>query len=154
MLAAGTVTDTLADRLASIRLALRDAGHITDAAQVAAQSWPSLSRTGERAWRRASAEAMLLIRLCARLDDPVRAIKQRVDAARAESFTKIDAGDTAPVQVMNLHQTKGREVDAVITAFRSRDYHGSEGEPFPRRQQAPVRGAHPGAAADHADLAY
>ena len=131
MLAAGTVTGTLADRLAGIRLALRDAGDITAAAQVAAQSWPSLSRTGERAWKRASAEAMLLIRLCARLDDPVQAITQRVEAARAESFTEIDAGDTAPVQVMNLHQTKGREADAVIIAFRNGDYHGREGEPFP-----------------------
>lgn len=74
---------------------------------------------------------MLLIRLCARLADPVQAITQRVEAARAESFTEIDAGDTAPVQVMNLHQTKGREADAVIIAFRNDDYHGREGEPFP-----------------------
>ena len=56
---------------------------------------------------------------------------QRVEAARAESFTEIDAWDTAPVQVMNLHQTKGREADAVIIAFRGGDYHGREGEPFP-----------------------
>ena len=74
---------------------------------------------------------MLLIRLCARLDDPVQAITQRVEAARAESLTEIDAGDTAPVQVMNLYQTKGRETDAVIIAFRNGDYHGREGEPFP-----------------------
>jgi hypothetical protein len=107
MLAAGTVTGALAGRFGSIRLALRDVGDITAAAQAAAPSWPSLSRTGERTWKRASAEAMLLIRVCARLDDPVRAITQRVQAARAESFTEIDAGDTAPVQVMNLHQTKG-----------------------------------------------
>ena len=136
-------------RLDGIRLALRDAGDITAAAQVAAQSWPSLSRTGERAWRRASAEAMLLIRLCARLDDPVRAIIQRVEAARADSFTEIDAGDTAPVQVMNLHQTKGREADAVIIAFRDGDYHGTEGEPFPAAQQAPVRDPHQGAEPGH-----
>jgi DNA helicase-2/ATP-dependent DNA helicase PcrA len=131
MLAAGTATGTLASRLADIRVALRDAGDITAAAQIAAQSWPLLSRTGERAWRRASAEALLLIRLCARLDDPVRALRQRVEAARAESFTDIDAGDTAPVQVMNFHQTKGREADAVIIAFRSGGYYGWEGEPFP-----------------------
>jgi DNA helicase-2/ATP-dependent DNA helicase PcrA len=131
VLAAGTATGALAERLNGIRLALREAGDMTAAAQIAAQSWPSLSRTGERSWKRASAEAMLLIRQCARLDDPVRAITQRVEAARAESFTEIDAGDIAPVQVMNLHQTKGREADAVIIAFRNGDYHGSEGEPFP-----------------------
>jgi DNA helicase-2/ATP-dependent DNA helicase PcrA len=32
---------------------------------------------------------------------------------------------------MNLHQTKGREADAVIIAFRDTDYHGTEAEPFP-----------------------
>ena len=130
-LAAGTADGTLAERLGDIRLALRDAPDLTAAAQVAAQSWPSLSRTGERAWKRASAEAMLLVPFCARLEDPVRAIAQRVAAARMESFTEIDAGDTAPVQVMNLHQTKGREADAVIIVFRNDDYHGTEGEPFP-----------------------
>ena len=130
-LAAGTAADTLAERLGEICLALRNAPDLTAAAQVAAQSWPSLSRTGERAWKRASAEAMLLVPLCARLEDPVRAITQRVTAARVDSFTEIDAGDTAPVQVMNLHQTKGREADAVIIAFRNDDYHGTEGEPFP-----------------------
>jgi DNA helicase-2/ATP-dependent DNA helicase PcrA len=74
---------------------------------------------------------MLLVPLCARLKDPVRALTQRVAAARVDSFTEIDAGDTAPVQVMNLHQTKGRETDAVIIVFRNDDYHGTEGEPFP-----------------------
>jgi DNA helicase II / ATP-dependent DNA helicase PcrA len=131
ILAAGTATGALAERLDGIRLALWEASDMTAAAQIAAQSWPSLSRTGERAWKRASAEAMLLISLCARLDDPVQAITQRVETARAESFTEIDAGDTAPVQVMNLHQTKGRETDAVIIVFRNADYHGRESEPFP-----------------------
>lgn len=130
-LAAGTAAGVLAKRLRDIRLALREAVDLTAAARVAAQSWPSLSRTGERAWRRASAEAMLLVSLCTRLEDPVRTLTQRVEAARVDSFTEVDAGDTAPVQVMNLHQTKGREADAVIVVFRNDDYHGTEGEPFP-----------------------
>lgn len=109
MIATGAVTGGLAARLDGIRLALRDASDIAAAADVAAHSWPSLSRSGERAWRRASAEARLLTRLSADLDDPVRAIIRRVEAARAESFTEVDAGDTAPVQVMNLHQTTGRQ---------------------------------------------
>jgi DNA helicase-2/ATP-dependent DNA helicase PcrA len=131
LLVTGTVTGGLAERLDAIRLALSDATDITAAAEIAARSWPSLSRTGERAWRRASAEAMLLIRLSTRLHDPVSAIVRRVEAARADSFTEIDAADTAPVQLMNLHQTKGREADAVIIAFSKSDYHGPEGEPFP-----------------------
>lgn len=131
MIATASVPEVVARRLNAIRLALQDASDITAATEIAATSWPSLSRTGARAWRRASAEARLLVRLCARTDDPVRAIIRRVEAARADSFTEVDAGDTAPVQVMNLHQTKGREVDAVIIAFRQQDYHGKETEPFP-----------------------
>lgn len=46
MLAAGTAKGTLAERLDGIRLALREAGDITTAAQIAAQSLPSLARTG------------------------------------------------------------------------------------------------------------
>lgn len=158
MLAAGTGAGTLARRLAAIRQALRDADDITAAAQVAVQvavqSWPSLSRMGERAWRRASAEALLLIRVCARLDDPVRALRQRVEAARAESFTEIDAGETAPVQVMNLHQTKGREADVVIIAFRSGRLPRRGRRAVPRCQQAPVRDTHARPEAGHAHLAH
>jgi DNA helicase-2/ATP-dependent DNA helicase PcrA len=31
---------------------------------------------------------------------------------------------------MNLHQTKGREADAIIAVFRASDYFGKEQEPF------------------------
>jgi hypothetical protein len=51
---------------------------------------------------------------------------------RTESFTDVDAGDQAPIQVMNLHQTKGREADAIIAVFRTTDYYGHESEPFER----------------------
>ncbi len=34
------------------------------------------------------------------------------------------------VQVMNLHQTKGREADAVVILCGDDDYHGREDEPF------------------------
>ena len=131
MIATASAPERLAQRLDSIRLALRDADGITAAAEIATRSWPSLSRSGERAWRRAGAEARLLIRLSASVADPVHAIVRRVEAARADSFTEADAGDSAPVQVMNLHQTKGREADAVIAVFREADYHGKETEPFP-----------------------
>ena len=131
MIATASVPEVLSQRLDNIRLALRDADGITAAAEIAARSWPSLSRIGERAWRRAGAEARLLIRLSASGADPVHAIVRRVEAARADSFVEVNAGDTAPVQVMNLHQTKCREADAVIAVFREADYHGKETEPFP-----------------------
>jgi DNA helicase-2/ATP-dependent DNA helicase PcrA len=130
-LAAGTVTGLLAAELDRIRLALRAAAGLTAAAQVSTEAWPVLSQVGVRAWRRASAEIRLLVPPCARVDDPLRAITQRTEAARIDSFTEIDTDDTAAVRVMNFHQTKGREVDAVIIAVRDDDYFGGEGEPFP-----------------------
>ena len=39
-------------------------------------------------------------------------------------------GRLPAVQVMNLHQTKGREVDAVVLLCGDDDFHGYEGEPF------------------------
>jgi superfamily I DNA/RNA helicase len=67
--------------------------------------------------------------------------------------SSLDPPDTAPVQVMNLHQTKGNEVDAVIIVFREDDYHGNETEPFPGGQQAPVRDPHPRPPSRHAATA-
>lgn len=36
-----------------------------------------------------------------------------------------------PVQVMNLHQTKGREADVTILLLQDDEYHGKEGPPYP-----------------------
>lgn len=35
-----------------------------------------------------------------------------------------------PVQVMNLHQTKGREADVTVLVVQPREYHGSERPPY------------------------
>jgi DNA helicase-2/ATP-dependent DNA helicase PcrA len=35
-----------------------------------------------------------------------------------------------PVQVMNLHQTKGREADITVLLLQAGEYHGNEAEPF------------------------
>jgi DNA helicase II / ATP-dependent DNA helicase PcrA len=37
-----------------------------------------------------------------------------------------------PVQVMNLHQTKGREADATILLLQPDEYHGNEWPPYPK----------------------
>lgn len=40
------------------------------------------------------------------------------------------AGRPKAVQVMNLHQTKGREADATVLLLQSDEFHGYEAEPY------------------------
>ena len=49
---------------------------------------------------------------------------------RNESFVELDSGDTGAVQLMNFHQTKGREADVVILSHTSSDWYGHGGEPY------------------------
>jgi DNA helicase II / ATP-dependent DNA helicase PcrA len=115
-----------------MRTALADASDLDTAAQVAAESWPALGLgRGLRQWRRVAAEVTRLMTLSGHALD---AVSLQVERTRLESFTDVDAGDEAAVQVMNLHQTKGRESDAIVAVFRADDYYGSESDP----SRAPV----------------
>jgi DNA helicase-2/ATP-dependent DNA helicase PcrA len=126
----GEADGLLATRLNELREELAGASDLDTAAHVAATGWTTLGlNRGHRQWRRAAAE---VIRLMAVAGHSLDAVSRQVEITRMESFTDIDAGDQAAVQVMNLHQTKGRESDAVVAVFRSNDYHGYESEPFER----------------------
>ena len=46
------------------------------------------------------------------------------------SLVTNDGADRGVVQVMNLHQTKGREADATILVFRDGEYFGRYSEPY------------------------
>ena len=59
------------------------------------------------------------------------ALEGEVDRLRAETLVGIAAARPKPVQVMNLHQTKGREADATVLVLQDDEYHGRETEPFP-----------------------
>lgn len=105
---------------------------LREAADVAATAWASLGITdGEAPWNRTAPSFRALARQSAR--DPAiqtnslaRAIAQlRVGAMFESQRRRLPA-----VQVMNLHQTKGREADAVIILCGDDDYHGNENEPF------------------------
>jgi DNA helicase-2/ATP-dependent DNA helicase PcrA len=124
----GQAQGLLATRLNQLRVALSDAPDLDSAIHIATGSWPSLGLSrGLRQWRRAAADVTRLVTLSGHALEPV---SRQVEISRLESFTDVDAGDQAAVQVMNLHQTKGRESDAVIVIFRADDYHGRESEPF------------------------
>ncbi|MET8149137.1 UvrD-helicase domain-containing protein [Actinoplanes sp. NPDC049668] len=60
------------------------------------------------------------------------------DVAAAADRTRFDtlvggmATRRRPVQVMNLHQTKGREADTTILLLQEDEWHGRETHPFPQ----------------------
>lgn len=125
----GQADGTLATRLNRLRTALAEAPDLGAAASIAADGWPKLGlNRGLRQWRRAAADVTRLLNLSGHALNPVR---RQIEATRLASFTDVDAGDHAAIQVMNLHQTKGRESDAIIAVFRPDDYHGNDTEPFP-----------------------
>lgn len=101
-------------------------------ADVAATAWALLGITDSEApWKRTAPSFKALARHSAR--EPatqsanlVNAINQlRVGAMFENHRRRLPA-----VQVMNLHQTKGREVDAVVVLCGDNDFHGKEDEPF------------------------
>jgi DNA helicase-2/ATP-dependent DNA helicase PcrA len=127
----GRAEGLLGRRLADLRAELSAAADVDAAVGITATSWAGLDlRRGIRAWRQASAEVARLITTAGGDADALDAVQREIDGIRADSFTEADAGDKSPIQVMNLHQTKGREADAIIAVFRASDYFGKEHEPF------------------------
>lgn len=54
-----------------------------------------------------------------------------VEELRVGTLVGSRAGRPKPVQVMNLHQTKGREADATVLLLQPDEFHGYEPEPYP-----------------------
>ncbi|MFD6912382.1 UvrD-helicase domain-containing protein [Streptomyces virginiae] len=59
------------------------------------------------------------------------AFEQELLRARDEALVGAGTARRASIQVMNLHQTKGREADTTILLLGNNEFHGSEGEPYP-----------------------
>ena len=120
-------------RLASLRSDLEDADDdIRRVAELSAGAWEGLGITsGRRAWSRAG---RTLLSLAARYSSNATEVVERISASvaelRNESFVELDSGDAGAIQLMNFHQTKGREADAVILSYSSADYYGRGGEPY------------------------
>ncbi|MDJ0767137.1 MAG: ATP-dependent helicase [Ilumatobacter sp.] len=125
----------LEERLDGVMASLVNAAEesLAEVAAVAAEAWTSLGVVaGNAPWERS---APSFISLCKRtegrgerhLDDLAAAIGQMRASAMFDSRRR----RSPAVQVMNLHQTKGRESDAVVILFSDSDFHGREVEPFP-----------------------
>jgi DNA helicase-2/ATP-dependent DNA helicase PcrA len=101
----------------------------------AAELWPTLNITsGNRPWNQAArtfgAIAHLLVGRSRNLDDFFAELARRITEQRVESIFDLDAGVGQSIQLMNFHQTKGREADVVILVYRDEDWFGHEQEPF------------------------
>ena len=59
------------------------------------------------------------------------ALAHQVERARVDTLVGFSTSRIKPVQVMNLHQTKGREADATVLLLQEDEYHGREQEPYP-----------------------
>ncbi|MEH0824546.1 MULTISPECIES: UvrD-helicase domain-containing protein [unclassified Micromonospora] len=135
LLGHGTLPATLDRRLAQLRKSLPADG-VTGAVAHAAGAHAGLGLPrGERHWQRATQLLRPTVtRILRRHAEPGDAL-ERLDAAIGEQRTGLltyaTSEPTAPVQLMGLYQTKGREADATVVVLRSSDFYGYErDEPF------------------------
>lgn len=86
---------------------------------------------GQQTWTEAARRTRAAMRLLA-TGEPLAAVEDELNRARHRALLG-DAGlRPHPVQVMNLHQTKGREADATILLLQPGEYHGNERPPYPK----------------------
>lgn len=86
---------------------------------------------GQQAWSEAAHRTRAAMQLLA-AGEPLYAVEDELEGVRHRALLG-DAGlRPSPVQVMNLHQTKGREADTTILLLQSDEYHGNEPPPYPR----------------------
>ncbi|MCM4082266.1 UvrD-helicase domain-containing protein [Paractinoplanes hotanensis] len=127
----------LESRLLTLARELRQAGTAADGpeypelADIVAGAYARVGMSrGEETWARAMPQTRAAIGQLAggsTFDDVSAALK----AARNGAL--VGAGNQRPraIQVMNLHQTKGREADTTILLLQDDEYHGRERPPFP-----------------------
>lgn len=111
-------------------------GTLGDLVRVACNGWKALRILGgTRPWRRAVLDFVALARRSSTRpasQESVRPLLEVVERRHANPLLESDPTTSGPVQVMNFHQTKGREADAVILVYRAGDYLADrrDGEPF------------------------
>jgi DNA helicase-2/ATP-dependent DNA helicase PcrA len=134
-LAAGSpLPPVLHERVDNLRAAATTAAatSLSDVAEIAATAWASTGISGgEAPWERTAPSFKALARQSAR--GPATQTANLVNAIndlRVGAMFESQRHRLPAVQVMNLHQTKGREADAVVILCADDDFHGHEDEPF------------------------
>lgn len=85
---------------------------------------------GEDTWLLANHQLLRALRAL-EVGGTLSDVGQEVEDLRVRTLVGFRAPRTKPVQVMNLHQTKGREADATVLMLHPDEYHGPESEPYP-----------------------
>lgn len=130
--------------LIDLRERLEDAASQTlgNLVKTACQGWAAIGVTrGERPWKRACSDFKVLARrLVSHPSSPesVRMLMSVVERRKPNALLEVDVTNTDPVQLMNFHQTKGREMDAVVLVYRSGDYFGPQTDDEPFEEQSRV----------------
>lgn len=90
------------------------------------RTWEALGITsGRRPWRRAVQDMTTITRSFASKPADVALVaqlRQLVDRRRPHAMFEVEHGAGSEILLMNFHQTKGREADAVILVYRDGDY--------------------------------
>ncbi|WP_254642995.1 UvrD-helicase domain-containing protein [Streptomyces sp. BV333] len=107
------------------------AGHPDQLANVVENAYRRIgTHRGQETWIQAAKLTRTTLRsLGDELD--IEAATDRLLRARDEILVGSHTTRRFPIQVMNLHQTKGREADTTILLLGSEEFYGYEGEPFP-----------------------
>ena len=84
---------------------------------------------GEETWNEANRQLERTLRLLER-GGTMTDVAAQVEEVRGSTLVGARSSRPKPVQLMNLHQTKGREADATVLMLQPDEFHGYEGEPF------------------------
>lgn len=132
------IPPTVEQRMESLEAALSEAYPDAEAVCIViAESWESLGiLAGVRPWTRAVPVFAPVVRRAARRGvvgaDAISMIEREVRVMRTGALLDSSRARTAPTQLMNFHQTKGREADAVLLVYRDGDVLAgwNDSEPF------------------------
>ena len=120
---------TFRARLESLKRSLTEAAQVgfDDLIATACDAWEQLGVvSGNRPWQlaalRFAASARRVVRSTDPLQESVQKLAEQAERDRTAALVGDDLLDQHPVQIMNFHQTKGREADQVILLYRSGDY--------------------------------
>lgn len=131
-----TLPSLVDDRLRTLLATLKgtDWRSLEDLLKTVAVSWDSLALVeGRRNWTRAFDHMLRLaadyLQVVPTAGD-VERLATATASARGEALLSMSPLERGGVRLMNFHQTKGKEADAVIHVFTGRDWFGHEREPF------------------------
>lgn len=138
MAGASGLNPTIRSNLDAVADSLRMAADVDELIRAAIEAWPRARITaGVSAWRRASISFGALARRTlggkGSAEEQVESLISVCEEVQIESAITTDVPSLNPVQLMNFHQTKGREADAVILVYRENGWVATRQakEPFP-----------------------